>query len=165
MTKNKVPQSVQEWSWNPDWMKDEELKEQYRNDPIETATLLYNIGWTLVPLYETLLEGNFVMFSAMCTVKEMWDATNFARLWSEKNHPEIDHTLQDALSEICDAFYMIESLWEWDQFSKQGILSIVNSLKLGLNSIRQAINELDYYIYYLYHDEGEEDGNEKGGVE
>ena len=158
--KNKVPQSVKEWKWNPDWTKDEEKKDVYRNDPIATAELLYNIGWTLVPLYEMLLDGNFVMFSAMCTIKEMWDATNFARLWTEAHNEEIDALLQEALGYFADAFFMIESLWAWEKMTKTGIIHIVQSLKLGLNLVRKSINELDWYIYNLYHDEDELDGDE-----
>ena len=159
MAKHKVPQSVQEWKWNPDWTKDEELKNKYRNDPIAANELLYNIGWTLVPLYEQFASGNVVMFSAMCLAKEMWDATNFARLWSESNHEEVDTYLQEALGHLADAFFMVESMWAWEKTTITAHASVSNSLKLGLNRIRKAIVTIDWYIYNLSSDGGADGTN------
>lgn len=161
MSKRKVPKSVQEWKWNPDWTKDEDLKNDYRNNPIATNELLYNIGWTLVPLYESFETGNIVMFSAMCTAKEMWDAVNYARLWTEENHEEFDSYLQEALGHLADAFFMIESMWAWKVTKRTAMSSVSNSIKLALNRIRTTITGLDWYIYNIYKEEPH--GNEGGG--
>ena len=85
------------WEFDSSLMTNEEEKERYRNDPLATADLLFQIGWTLVDLAEEFEMCCVSLFSAVCLSKEMWDAVNYARLWPESNHEKINEILSEAL--------------------------------------------------------------------
>lgn len=145
----KIPKVVEEWTWNPDVMKDDDQKALNRNDPLATAEMVYNVLWTLVPLHEHIVEGTTVWFSMLCLSKDMWDATNYARLWSEGNHTEIDTILQEALSHVAEVHYMIESMWAWDKFTLTAMKNVASETELAIVKLREALVATEFYIYNL----------------
>lgn len=153
-----IPREVLEWDWNPKVMADDKLKRENSNSPIATAEMLYNVLWTLVPLHDNLTDGMMSWFSALCLTKDMWDATNFARLWPEYNHQLIDGMLQDAMSHIAEVHYMLESMWAWDKFTEQAIRSVTVELEYSISALQKALMEVEYYIYTLT---GEQNGDDE----
>lgn len=155
----KIPKKAEEWLWDPEVMKDDEQKALNRNDPLATAEMVYNVLWTLVPLHEHIVEGTTVWFSMLCLSKDMWDATNYARLWSEGNHMEIDAMLQDSLSHIAEVHYMIESMWAWDKFTLIAMKNVATEVELAITKLQEALVAIEYYIYNI----GEKpNGNDEG---
>ena len=129
----------------------EETKEEYRNSPILTAELLYNIGWALYALTKRFDSGSVVLFSETCASKDMWDAVNYARLWPESNHPEADHILQEALGHLGDAHYMIEEVYfrttEGASIkTTTAYVSIINEVRFAMSLIKKAVILIDQYI-------------------
>lgn len=160
-----IPNEVKDWKWNPQNMKDEEKKEKYRQDPIKTSELLYQIIKSLDALLDNIETGIVSMFSAVCLTKDMWDATNYARLWPEQEHDIIDHLLQDALAHIAETHYMLESMWAWDSMGKSAFRSVTNELKYALLALRKALLEVEVYIYTQTTGGKKQDGDEKCRVE
>ncbi len=152
-----------DWVWNPDWMKDDELKAKNRNDPLATADMIYHVMHTLLELQEQLSYRMLSWYSAMCLTKDMWDATNFARLWPESNHMAIDTMLQDTLSHIADTHYMIESAHAWETFTPYVMRNLSQELEAALYLLRQALVEVEYYLAMM--GEGDKDGDDEGRVE
>jgi hypothetical protein len=129
----------------------EETKEEYRNSPILTAELLYNVGWALHALNKRFDSGSVVLFSEVCLSKDMWDAVNYARLWPETNHPEADHLLQEALGNLGDAHYMIDELHHRaagniPTKTSTAYVSVINEVREALAHIKEAIVLIDNYI-------------------
>jgi hypothetical protein len=145
----KIPKVVEEWTWNPTVMQDDEQKELNRNDPLATAEMVYNVLWTLVPLHEHLVQGTTVWFSMLCLSKDMWDATNYARLWTEGNHEEIDSLLQEALGHVAEMHYMIESMWAWDKFTLIAIKNVATEVEYAIAKLQEALVATEFYIYDL----------------
>jgi hypothetical protein len=146
------------WEWDASVMTDDESKAKLRNDPLSTADLIYSIMNTLGPLFNNMVDGTVSWFSAVCLTKDMWDATNFARLWPEANHQRIDVILQDALSHIAEAHYMIESMWAWDRFTETAMTNVAREISEGITFLKRALLETEYYLYTL---QGEKDGDDE----
>jgi hypothetical protein len=100
------------------------------------------------------------MFSAVCLTKDMWDATNYARLWSEKEQESIDSMLQDALGHIAETHFMLESMWAWNIIKAPGFRSVITEVRYALISLRKALLEVELYIY-TQTTGGKIDGNDK----
>lgn len=149
MTKVEDLTNNEPWKWNPKWTEDNNLKEKYRCDPLMCNLLVHDIMMSTQAFAELLEEGHVVIFSAVCLSKDIWDATNFARLWSETNSEEIDTYLQNALSNLADAHYMLESMWGWDKMTPTALASVAGSLRVGLGDLGEANVALNWYIYQL----------------
>jgi hypothetical protein len=145
------------WEWNPDVMADDETKAKLKNDPLATADMIFNVINALEPLLDNMVEGTVSWFSAVCLTKDMWDATNYSRLWTEASHSKVDHILQEALGHIAETHYMIESMWAWDKFTEAAYRSVKTELSYGVTTLRKALLEVEYYLYTM--NEGEPDGN------
>lgn len=146
------------WEWNPDVMADEETKTKLKNDPLSTADMLYNVINTLEPLLDNMEGGTVSWFSAVCLTKDMWDATNYARLWTEASHDAIDEIMQEALSHIAETHYMVESMWAWDKFTETAYRSVKTELSYSIAELRKALLEVEYYLYKM--NEGEPNGDD-----
>ena len=125
--------------------------EKYRNSPILTSELLYNIGWALHALNKRFDSGSVVLFSEVCFSKDMWDAVNYARLWPESNYPEVDAILQDALGHAAEAHYMIDHVYHTTQAGDPpkfhvAYRSITFEVREALTFIKKAIILIDEYI-------------------
>lgn len=126
---------------------DEELKEKYRNDPIATMELLNEIGWALYYMSKRFDSGSVVLFSEVCFSKEMWDATNYARMWPESFCPEVDTLLQNALGHISTAHTMIEHVHVVGAKKyNRAYLSIITETREALSYLKRAIILIDTYI-------------------
>ncbi len=141
----------EEFKFNYKEMCSNDTMEEYRNSPILTSELLYNIGWALHALNKRFDAGSVVLFSEVCFSKDMWDATNYARLWTESNYPVVDATLQDALGHIGEAHYMIDHVYHstLDGVPKnihKAYNSITVEVRAGLVFIREAIMLIDTCI-------------------
>ncbi len=134
------------WEWNPTLMTDEAQKELNRNDPVATADVLYGVIDTIKELQATIADGGVSWFSALCLSKDMWDAVNYSRLWSEKNHPHVDALLCDALSHVAEVHYMIESMWVWDNYSQPAMRSITQENGYATSFVTKALVEVEQYI-------------------
>jgi hypothetical protein len=141
-------------------MQDEEQKELDRNDPVATAFLLYDVLTNVRDLQVNISEGGVSWFSALCMSKDMWDAVNYARLWSEKNHPLADALLNDALSHLAEVHYMIESMWVWDNFSKTAMRSVTQENTYATSFITKALIEVEHYINTIGEPNGDDEGKE-----
>jgi hypothetical protein len=148
-----------DWVWNPDWMADDELKGKNRNSPLATADMIYHVIYTLTELQEQLSYGMLSWFSAMCVSKDMWDATNFARLWTEAEHQPIDIMLQDALSHVAETHYMIDSAHAWDKFTPYVMRNLSQELEAALYYLRNALVEVEFYLTNM--GEGDKDGDDE----
>lgn len=138
--------AVIKWEWNSKFMKDEAQKELNRNDPVATADVLYNVLDTIKELQATIADGGVSWFSALCRSKDIWDATNYARLWSEKHHSHIDALLCDALSHEAEVHYMLESMWVWDNYSEPAMRSITQENDYATSFITKALVEVEEYL-------------------
>lgn len=141
----------EDFKFNHEEMNHNKTMEKYKNSPILTSELLYNIGWTLNSLKNRFGSGDIVLFSEVCFSKDMWDAVNYARLWPEVNHPEADHILQEVLGHLGDAHYMIDSLYqrvvdETPTKTQTAYRSITTEVRAALALIRKAIVLIDNYI-------------------
>lgn len=148
------------WEWDASVMSDDETKTKLRNDPLATADMIYNVINTLAPLLDNMIDGTISWFSAVCLTKDMWDATNYARLWPETNHMSIDSMLQDALANIAESHYMIETMWAWDKFTERGMQNVAQELSYGITNLKKALLETEHYLYTL--EEGEPNGDDEG---
>jgi hypothetical protein len=124
---------------------------RYRNNPILTSELLYNIGWALHALNQRFDSGSVVLFSEVCFSKDMWDATNYARLWPEAHYPEVDAILQDALGHLGEAHYMIDHVYHnavdvTPKTMPRAYQSITVEVRAALTFIREAIMLIDNYV-------------------
>jgi hypothetical protein len=143
----RTPKDTQDWFWDASIMEDEKTKEELRNSPFASLELVYQVVWSLARIIDSIEDGAMVMISLICDTKDAWDATNFARLWPEREHPKIDTRLQDALAHIADAHYMIE-----DTYVRKGHLTqsashySVNDLKHAVNILDEVYIAIDHYI-------------------
>ena len=129
----------------------EETKELHRNNPFACLELLTEISAALLAIANRFSEGNVSLFSEVCESLDLWNATNYARLWPEKYHEEIDHLLQDALNRLGDVHFMIESVYYWgpgDDFIryKRTFPKIANEIRFALDMIKEAIALVDAFI-------------------
>jgi hypothetical protein len=100
-------------------------------------------------MYEHLVAGTTVWFSMLCLSKDMWDATNYARLWSEAYHTEIDSQLQEALAHIAEVHYMIESMWAWDKFTLVACKNVATEIEYAIAKLREALVNTEVYLSTL----------------
>jgi len=149
----------EEWKWNPKLMLDDDTKAELRNSPLATAEMIHNVILTLIPLQINLGDGTMSWFSALCLTKDMWDATNYARLWPEANHQATDSLLQDAMSHIAEAHYMVESMFAWDKFTIPALTNVSNELLTGIGFLRKAYVEVEIYLATCA--EGDDNGHVK----
>lgn len=142
----------EDFKFNHEEMNNNETVEEYRNNPILTSELLYNVGWALHALNKRFDSGSVVLFSEVCFSKDMWDAVNYARLWPESNYPDVDAILQNALSHIAEAHYMIDHVYhnataaDIQAAMPRAYRSITTEVREGLVFIREAIMLIDNYI-------------------
>ena len=141
----------EDFKFNYEDMSHSDTIEEYRNSPILTTELLYNIGWGLHALNRRFDSGSVVLFSEVCFSKDMWDAVNYARLWPETNHPEADHLLQEALGNLGDAHYMIDELHHRAASNIQtktstAYVNVINEVRAALVHIKEAVMLIDNYI-------------------
>ncbi len=156
----RTPKDTQDWFWNASIMEDEKTKEELRNSPFASLELVYQVVWTLARIIDTIEEGAMVMISLICDTKDMWDATNFARLWPEREHTKIDARLQVALGHIADAHFVIE-----DTYVKKGYLTqsaarySINDLKSAVTVLDEVYIVIDHYIHNKMEGINEDDGS------
>ena len=139
----------EEFKFNYEDMKDDETKERYRNDPIATSELLYNIGWALHAMNKRFDSGSVVLFSEVCFSKDMWGAVNYARLWPETNYAEVDSLLETSLGHLGDVHSMIGSLYTQTKFIVKphiAYASITKTCREALALIKEAIILTDRYV-------------------
>jgi hypothetical protein len=126
----------EEFKFNYEDMKDDETKERYRNDPIATSELLYNIGWALHAMNKRFDSGSVVLFSEVCFSKDMWGAVNYARLWPEANYAEVDSLLETSLGHLGDVHVKPHIAYT----------SITKTCREALALIKEAIILTDRYV-------------------
>ena len=144
MTRNKVDFRHEE-------VNNEETKEAHRNDPFASVALLGQVASALVSLADRFKDGNLSLFSEVCESKDIWDCTNYARLWPEEHHAKVDELLQDALSHISDAHFMIEGVYamgpgEEGKRYRTVFPKVTQEVKYALDLVKEAIGLLDLYI-------------------
>jgi hypothetical protein len=132
-------------------VKDEKTKEEHRNDPFASVALLTKVAAALAAFAERFKDGNLSLFSEVCESKDIWDATNYARLWPEAHHDKINHLLQDALAHISDAHYMVEGVYclgpgEEGKRYKTVFPNVVKDIQFALSLVREALELLHDYI-------------------
>jgi hypothetical protein len=129
----------EDFKFNHEEMNNNETVEEYRNNPILTSELLYNVGWALHALNKRFDSGSVVLFSEVC-------------LWPESNYPDVDAILQNALSHIAEAHYMIDHVYhnataaDIQAAMPRAYRSITTEVREGLVFIREAIMLIDNYI-------------------
>ena len=138
--------SYTDFYFDPALMEDEELKEELRNDPVATAEILYRVGWALVSAHSCLEQKCISFLSLSQVLADIWCAVNYARLWPESHHEEVDAHLEDALGYVYDAKAMVDSSMAWEKYTKHVFLNLANNVKEAIVSIGQAILETDYAI-------------------
>jgi len=127
----------------------EETKELHRNNPFACMELLVEVAAALLSIANRFKEGNVSLFSEVCESKDLWDACNYARLWPEEHYDKVDHLLQDALSHISDAHFMIEGVYVWGDDGtryKRAFPNIVNEIRFALSLVKEAIELMDDFI-------------------
>lgn len=132
-------------------VNDEETKEEHRNDPFASLSLLTEIAEALNEAIARFKEGNLSLFSEVCLSKDLWDAINYARLWPEAHHDKINHLLHDALSRVSDAHFMIEGVYcsdpeDMEKRYKNAFRNINVNMRGALGLINEARDLLHDYI-------------------
>jgi hypothetical protein len=140
-----------DWKFNYNDVKDEETKEQNREDPFASLELLLHVASSLIGIAKRFSNGNLSLFSEVCESLDLWNATNYARLWPERHHSKIDQILQDALAHISDTHFMIEGVYclgpgEEQKRYKNAFPKIVQEVRYAIKLVKEAIELLDIYI-------------------
>lgn len=142
-----APHDTLDWTWDGSIMEDEKTKDELRNNPFASLELVYQIVWRVAEIIGQIATGGYSMLSLICDTKDMWDATNFARLWPESNHEYIDTRLQDAMAHLAEAYWVIEGSFEWrGHLTESATRYSLHDLKIAVNMLGEAYEALNAYI-------------------
>ena len=145
-----------DWEWDAKCMKDNELKDECRNDPIASLERLYKCGRKIILLVDQVEDGSYSMLSLICDTKDMWDAVNFARLWPEAQHAPINELIETSLGHLAEVHWMVEGAFEIKGYIPPNTAAVIRQEMMhALDLIKRAIDEIEQYVNQQLDDEGE----------